>query len=203
MRNLVVASPAALLFLSLSMLAVAQKQIQKQDANTLIPLDKVIQQVQSAVDEYQNNLGQGSYALPPLSSVEFDFKTTTGKTVSGSVSLFIIKFGASRERDTINDVTYTYAPKQPSAGNAELQSNERPPTLKDELAKTIQTAAQTVSGALTAAGLPFKHLTVNIQYGVKWDVNGAASPSISFVTIDLGGDINRNQVQSVKLVFGS
>jgi hypothetical protein len=176
-------------------------QGQKKPAADVVPLDQVIKQVQSALDEYQNNLGQGKPALPPLSSAEFDFKTTTGTTVSGGITLFIFKFGVSREKDVVNDVTYTYAPKKPSHG-AELESNEPPPSLKDELARTIQSAAKTVANSMSAAGLPFDHLTVNLQFGVKWDVNAAGSPQVSFVTINLGGDKNKNDVQSVKLVFG-
>jgi len=167
-----------------------------------VPLDQVIKQVQLALDEYQSHLGQGPAALPALSSAEFDFKTTIGTTVSGGVSIFIFKFGASRERDTVNDVTYTYAPIKPEVPASGLQSNEPPPSLKDELAKTIQLAAATVKGSATAAGLPFSKLVVNLQYGVKWDVNAAGTAPVSFVTINLGGDRNKNTVQSVKLTFG-
>jgi hypothetical protein len=165
------------------------------------PLDKVIKQVQAAIDEYQNNLGAGNKQLPPLASAEFDFKTTTGTTVSGGLSILIFKIGVSREKDTVNDVTYTYAPPEPPPSNNELQSNEPPPTLKDELAKTIQEAAKNVAASTIAAGLPFNQLTVNLQYGVKWDVNAAGSPQLSLVTINLGGDKNKNRIQSVKLTW--
>lgn len=167
----------------------------------VVPLDQVIKQVQAALDEYQSNLGQGKSSLPPLSSAEFDFKTTTGTTVSGGITLLIFKFGVSHENDTVNDVTYTYAPKQPHIGGAELQSNEPPPTLKDILAKTVQEAAKTVTASTTAAGLPFNKLVVNLQYGVTWDINASGSPQISFVTVNLGAERKKNTIQSVKLTW--
>ena len=173
----------------------------KKDTGDLVPLDQVIKQVQAALDEYQQNLGQGKSALPPLATAEFDFKTTTGTTVSGGFTLLIFKFGISHEKDTVNDVTYTYAPNPPKTAGSQLTSSEPPPTLKDDLAKTIQEAAKTITASSTAAGLPFNQLAVNLQYGVKWDVNASGSPQVSFVTINLGGDKNKNTIQSVKLTW--
>jgi hypothetical protein len=172
----------------------------KKDTGDRVPLDQVIKQVQAALDEYQQNLGGGKSALPPLANAEFDFKTTTGTTVSGGFTILIFKFGVSHEKDTVNDVTYSYAPNPPKTQGAQLTSSE-PPSLTDELAKTIQEAAKTITTASTAAGLPFNQLVVNLQYGVKWDVNASGSPQISFVTINLGGDKNKNTVQSVKLTW--
>jgi hypothetical protein len=164
-----------------------------------IPLSLVIAQVQDALNEYQNNLGAGESALPPLSSAEFDFKTITDVTVGGSVSLLIFKFGVTHLHETVNDVTYTYAVAPPKSVTGERVA---PPTLKDQLAKAIQGAAKGVQGAATAAGMPFSRLAVTIQYGVKWDLNGAGQSAISFVTVGLNADRSQNTVQSVKLTFG-
>lgn len=189
------------LLLCTSLFAQGSTQANKQPDG--LPLDKVIAQVQDALNEYQNNLGTGDYQLPPLSSAEFDFKTTTGKIGGVNITLLIFKFGASHEKDAVNDVTYTYAPPPPPPPpHGALASSQPPPSLKDQLAQTIQSAAKAVQGSSTAGGLSFSKLTVNLQYGVKWDVNGAGSYTISLVTIGVSGDYNKNTVQSVKLVFG-
>lgn len=165
------------------------------------PLNLVIAQVKGALAEYQNNRGGGADALPALSSAEFDFKATTATTVGLTVNLFIFKLGGSHENDVVNDVTYTYSvPKPPTT--ASLQSNKKPPLLKDALAQTIQSAAAAIKTSGTLGKLTFTKLTVNLQYGVKWDGNIGANVPISFVTIGLSGDKNKNTVQSVKLVFG-
>jgi hypothetical protein len=167
-----------------------------------IPLAAVIAQVTDAVQEYQNNRGAGAtQELPPLSSAEFDFKTTTAKTIGFSISLFIFKFGTSHEKDVVNDVTYTYSLPEPKKGPS-LQGSKPPPSLKDQLAQTIQSAAKAVKDSSTAAGLPFSKLTVNLSYGVKIDVNAEGKPVISIVTLDLSGAASKNTVQSVKVTFG-
>src|ERR1035441_10356680 len=61
------------------------------------PLDLIIPKVKEALDLYQHNLGNGPDALPPLTSAEFDFKTTTAKVVGFSVNLLIFKIGGSHE----------------------------------------------------------------------------------------------------------
>jgi hypothetical protein len=168
-----------------------------------VPLPKVIEQVNLALKEYQSNRGTGeTYELPPLSSAEFDFKTTTATVLGGTVTVLILKFGVSHENDLTNDVTFTYSLPKPQKGTT-LESEEPPPSLKDQLAQAIQSAAKSIKGASTAAGLPFSKLTVNIQYGVKWDGNAGVTAPVSLVTLGLTGDVNRNTIQSVKLVFGS
>jgi hypothetical protein len=169
-----------------------------------VPLQKVIDQVNLALKEYQENRGSGAaQELPPLSSAEFDFKTTTSTTVGGTVSVLVLKFGSTLENDVTNDITYTYSLPKPQKPNVGLESEEPPPLLKDQLAHAIQAAAAAVKTSSTAAGLPFSKLTVNLQYGVKWDTSGGASPKISLVTLGLTGDVNKNTIQSVKLTFGS
>lgn len=165
------------------------------------PLELVIAQVKAALDEYQRNLGGGADALPPLSSAEFDFKTTTGKTAGFTINLLIFKFGTSHENDEVNDVTYTYTVPKPSTPPG-LSALKKPPELKDELAKTIQSAAKAVKTSGTLGKLNFSKLTVNLQYGVTWDINASGNFQFTLVTAGVSGDKKKNTVQSVKLVFG-
>ncbi len=167
----------------------------------LAPLDLVIAQVKAALAEYQANLGGGADALPPLSTAEFDFKATTATTTELAVNLFIFKLGGSHEDDVVNDVTYTYSVPKPKPPRGKALSIEKPPLLKDALAQAIQSAAKAVKTAGTVGELPFNKLTVNIQYGVKWDGTIGANAPISLVTVGLSGEKNKNTVQSVTLVF--
>ncbi len=189
---------AILLPAALASVPVLAQDTQPKDT---VDLDSVIKQVTSALDDYQKNLGGGVDALPPLASAEFDFKTTVGKTVGGSINVLVFKIGASHEKDVVNDVTFTYAlPKPPKSAAA--AHTKKPPTLEDELANTIQAAAAAVKTAGTLGKLNFSKLSVNIQYGVKWDGNGGVNIPVSLVTVGLSGDVNKNTVQSVKLTFG-
>jgi len=165
----------------------------------VVPLDQVVTQVQAALDEYQQNLGSGQQKLPKLKSVEFDFKTTTKTTESGGITIFIFKIGVSHETDLVSDLTFSYGPKPPEG--AKLGSAAPPPDLKTTLAKAIQQAAKVAAGSTTALGLPLQSFTVVQQFGVTWDLNASGAPVLSLITVNLGGEKNRNQVQSVKLVF--
>jgi hypothetical protein len=163
----------------------------------------VVAQVTGALKEYQANLGSGKDALPPLSSAEFDFKTTTSTKEGFSLQILVFKFGTNHEKDVVNDVTFTYAlakhvppPKLPTKG-----VSLPPPQLKDQLTQTIQSAAESVKNARTLAGLPFSKLTINLQFSVDWNVNASGQVTYSFVTVGLSGAKDKNTVQSVKLVF--
>jgi hypothetical protein len=165
------------------------------------PLDLIIPKVKDALDLYQHNLGNGPDALPPLTSAEFDFKTTTAKVVGFSVNLLIFKIGGSHEKDDINETTFTYSVPPPPA-HAALESSKKPPTLEEQLAYTIQAAALAVKASKQLGPLTFSKFVVNVQFGVKWDGNIGANVPISLVTVGLNGDISKNTVQSVKLTFG-
>jgi hypothetical protein len=165
------------------------------------PLDLIIPKVKEALDLYQHNLGNGPDALPALSSAEFDFKTTTAKTVGATVNLFIFKIGGSHEKDDVNETTFTYSIPPPTPP-AQVQSSKKPPTLQEQLAYTIQAAALAVKQSKKLGPLSFTKFVVTIQFGVKWEGQAGVNVPISFVTVGLSGDISKNTVQSVKLTFG-
>src|SRR5215472_269667 len=142
----------------------AETSAESQPPNT-VDLNAVIKQVKAAVDKYQENRGSGPDALPPLSAAEFDFKTTTGTVGGLTINLFIFKIGASREKDVVNDVTYTYTLPKPKPGVG-VSRNQKPIPLTEALAQSIQNAATTLKNAGSLGELNFSKLTVTIQYGV-------------------------------------
>ena len=163
-----------------------------------VPLCAVVQQVTSALQRYQSELGTGKDALPPLAKAEFDFKTAAVTTVGAKISLFVFTIGGSHEKDVTNDVVFTYAlPKpKPSAVAPRI-----PVTLEDELYATIRGAAEQVQMAQKIGDVPFSSLEITVQFCVKWDGNAGANVPISLITVGLSGDKSRSTTQSMKLTF--
>lgn len=159
------------------------------------PLAAIIKEVKEAVDKYQESLGGGKSALPPLQSAEFDFKVVTEDNKKGGINLFIFSFGISTGNSTVNDVAYTYELPQPGA----KALSEEP--LKNVLAHTIEEAARAVKESGAMGDLKFTKLVVEIQFGVKWTVDFAGTFTYQFVTLNLGAGKSNNTVHSVKLTF--
>jgi hypothetical protein len=172
----------------------------KDNSGDAIPLAEVVRQVTSAIQEYQTSAGYSDPGRLTLSSAEFNFKTVTKMTIGGSIQVLVFKFGASHENDVISEVNFTYKPKSETQGLSN-KSTLQSPLFKDQLAQTIQSAAKAIKGAGAVEGLPLSQLTVNLQFGVTWDVGPGGQATISIVTVSLSGDVNKNTVQSVKLVF--
>jgi hypothetical protein len=164
-----------------------------------VVLDRVVETVRDALDQYKSGLHEKPDALPPLTTAVFDFKVTTATTVGGSINFFIFKIGGSHENDVVNDVTYTYT--IPAAVNAS-RTPPKSPELTEELVKTIQSAAAAAKTAAALGKLKLTKIAVNIQFGVKWDASGGINAPISLVTVGINGDKNKNTVQSVTLTFG-
>jgi hypothetical protein len=184
---------------------VEYKAAQKAKTTDTVPLSWVISQVQKALVQYNNSLGTGKDALPPLDSAEFDFKVTTAVVEGAKINFWIFSIGGSHEKDAVNDVTYTYSvPKATSSElRAEMNKPSKSPTLAEELVATIQRAAVAVKTAPTLGKLKFSKFTANIQYGVKWDASGGINvPVVATLVAGVNADVNKNSVQSVKLVFG-
>jgi hypothetical protein len=167
--------------------------------NQTADLPSVIASVQAAIDCYQANRGSGADALPPLASAVLDFKTTTGTVGGLSVSLFIFKLGASHERDTVNDLTFTYSPK---AGPPRGTQKKAPKSLTNSLANGILAAGSAAKVAPTLAGIPLNKVSITVQFGIKNDGSVSLNVPVELVTLGPSFDRNRNDTQSVTLTFG-
>lgn len=170
----------------------------EQEAARTAPLASVVAQVTSALDQYQESVAAGGDSLPAISAAEFEFKVTTATTGTGTVNFLIFKFGASRENDVVDDVTFIYSPPQPRV----TTSGVRQPPLTDALAIAIRSAEVAVKSAPRMNKLELNKIALVIQYSLKWDGNASATGPFSIVTAGLSGDRNKTAVQSVKLTFG-
>jgi hypothetical protein len=158
-----------------------------------VPLCLVAQQITRTLDTY--NADASSKSLPPLSKVVFDFKTTIATSGGFSFKIFIFSIGASHEKDTTNDVSFTYTVPPPS------RSLTPPHDFSTDLLNTLRAAAAQVKQTPTVGRGKFSALTVTLAYGVTWDLNGGAAAPISLVT--LGGNLDRKRAdtQTLTLVF--
>ena len=107
--------------------------------------------------------------LPKISSAIMDFKTTTGKTVGFSFSIFIFKIGASREKDVTDDVSFTYSVPKVVAPQPKGFVKPAPADLFKELVKEVAAAASAAQAQSTALGLPLSRVQIQISYGIKFD----------------------------------
>jgi hypothetical protein len=160
-----------------------------------LPLAEVVKEVKTAIDTYQASTG--THSLPPLQSVEFDFKVATKEVVKGSISFVIFSIGGSVSNATVNDVTYTYERPTP----APRALSEKPKILNQTLVQTIQEAAKAVKESGTLDDLKFTKLVVDVEFGVEWTLSAGGNFTYQFVTLNLGAEKNKNTVQSVKLTF--
>jgi len=170
-------------------------------------LPSVIQTVEQALKCYQSLTGGSDpdqpKGLPKLSSATLDFKTTTAKTVGFSISFFIFKVGASREKDVTDDVSFTYSvPKTVVPTKAASFLKPTATDLFSELVKDVQAAANTAKTQSTALGMPLSKVQITIGYGIKFDGNVSINAPIQLVTIGGNGDYNKNNTQTITLTFG-
>jgi hypothetical protein len=169
-------------------------------------LPSVVQTVERALECYQALAGTKDPAqpkgLPKLSSAVMDFKTTTGKTVGFTFSIFVFKVGASREKDVTDDLTFTYSVPKVTLPKTEGFVKPTPTPLYAELVKEVQAAASAAQAQSTALGMPLSKVGVTVAYGIKFDGNVSLSVPVQLVTIGGNGDYNKNNTQTITLTFG-
>jgi hypothetical protein len=140
--------------------------------------------------------------LPKISSAIMDFKTTTGKTIGFSFSIFVFKIGASREKDITHDISFTYGVPKVILPPAKGLTKPAPVDLFKELVKAVAAAASAAQAQSTALGMPLSKVQIQVSYGIKFDGTIGVNVPISLVTIGGNGDYNKNNTQTVTLTFG-
>jgi hypothetical protein len=182
-----------------------KKDVKDQPAD-VVDLSSVVQLVEQALKCYQVSSKDldplQPKGLPKITSATMDFKTTTGKTIGFSLSIFVFKVGASREKDVTDDISFTYSvPKLvPSPGKGLVKPP--PVDLFQELIKEVAAAAKAAQAQSTALGLPLSKVQIQVAYGIKFDANVGVTVPISLVTVGGNGDYNKNNTQTITLVFG-
>jgi hypothetical protein len=188
-----------------------KKDKKKVPEDNLIPLGVVVCEVENALDAYQQSkevsdrTDANKDPLPPIVSADFDFKTVVDTKGTLGIGFYIFKIGGSYDKQTTNDVDFQYVPKSLTVGFVEAK---KAVSFQEELLKTITNAAKAIKDEQAKPvpinikdPLVFKQLTINLSYGVTWDINGGISVPINIITLTASLDRSKNAVQSVKLVF--
>ena len=164
-----------------------------------MPLCLVAQQVVKTLNVF--NADASSKALPKLSSVTFDFQTSTTKSAGFSFQILVFDVGASHERDNTNEVSFTYTVPPPPASQPRtvLQTHD----FSEVLLATLEAAAEEIKQTQSVGQANFSRLSVTLGYGVIWDTSGGGSGSIGLVTLEGSIDRKRSDVQTLTLTFGS
>ena len=159
-----------------------------------VPLCLVAQQITRTLDTY--NADAASKSLPPLHKVIFDFKTTIATTGGFSFKILIFSIGSSHEKDTTNDVSFTY-----TVPSVAVRSIAPTHDFSQTLLATLRAAAEQVKQTPTVGAGKFSTLSVTLAYGVTWDANAGAAAPISLVTLGGNLDRKRSDTQTLTLLF--
>jgi hypothetical protein len=175
----------------------------EKDVNGCVPVEKVMDAVITALDEYQLKAEDSQGGLPKLVSAVFDFKTVVDTKGSGGGAVYIFKIGASLDKQQTTDLVFTYKPKaaKPPPHNAIATKTL---TLRDQLMDTIEETGKIVKSAPPPqhlGELEISQVDVTLSFGVSKDFTGGISLPINIVTVTASLDRNSNAVQQVKLTF--
>jgi len=164
-------------------------------------LHSVIVSVEAALKCYQDNIGEGSDALPPLQKAVFEFKTTTGKIAGVQVSFFVFSLKASGEKDDTDQMTFTYSLPTKKPGGLALKRKIPFQPLADQIVADMQAAAAAIKDAASLGKLNFNQLSVMIQFGIQFQGEAAINVPVQLVKIGPSVDYKKNEVQTVTLTF--
>ena len=164
------------------------------------PLQDVLTQVNLALRDYQIAAVQSNNKLPALKSADFDFKTSSSKSVGASFTFFIFTLGGSHSDESANDVVFHYEVPKPTRFQSHAQKT--PVQLREQLTHTIEAAARSLQNAPSVTGLTFTRLAVTLSYGVTWSVNGGISVPM-LVTSGLNAKKDHNAIQTIHLEFAN
>jgi hypothetical protein len=172
-------------------------------------LAPVIVATEAALNDYQTQAmsaeGEKS-GIPPLATADFDFKTVVDIKGGLSINLLIFTIGATRAKQTTNDLDFQYAPHiAPKAETFALDGSTAPKTLYQSIIDTLTASAKEIKkaqdGQTTELNkLDLCQLSLTLAFGVTTDVHGLRAP-FQLVTVSASLDRSKNNVQQVKLTF--
>ena len=174
----------------------------KLDKDT-VPLCLVTAKIKETLDKYNSDPTAGKTQLPTLTKAAFGFKTT--RTTSGgfSLNLFIFKIGTTRQSDTSEEVTFAYEKPKSNQGTLGFHPKKTPHDFSENLLSLLKSSATQVKAAQKFGDLPLSSLTLNLSFGVTWEVSaGVTAPVVAMVTAAATFDRKMADVQTVQLTYG-
>ena len=157
-------------------------------------LEAVVGAIQEAFAEAE---AQDVAGFPPLKSVTVKLQTEASRSVGGEIALYVFSLGSHYTAEAASTLELKMRPPE-----ARPPKGVRPAELKEALARAIQAAK--VGAAKASSGTPaFVMAEVSIDLKFAVEVDGTAGAKVRLVPLgaEAGGKLNRNQVQTIELVF--
>jgi hypothetical protein len=157
-------------------------------------LEAVVGAIQEALAEAET---QDVPGFPPLKSVTVKLQTEASRSVGGEIAIYVFSLGSHYTAETASTLELKMRPP------------ERPPKgvlpgpeLKEALARAIH-AAKAGAAKASSGSPPFVMSEVSIDLKFTVEVDGSAGAKVNLVPLgaEAGGKLNRNQVQTIALVF--
>lgn len=157
-------------------------------------LEAVVGAIQEALAEAET---QDVPGFPPLKSVTVKLQTEASRSVGGEIAIYVFSLGSHYTAETASTLELKMRPP------------ERPPKgvlpgpeLKEALARAIHAAK--AGAAKASSGSPafvMSEVSIDLKFAVE--VDGSAGAKVNLVPLgaEAGGKLNRNQVQTIALVF--
>jgi len=164
-----------------------------------VPLDDVVAEVESSLRDYQKDVTSSDNVLPPLKTAELNFKTVVQKQGTSGSSILIFTLKGSKQHQQTNDLQILYGVPKPTGS-----ASYNPVPLHKELLDAIRTASRAIESSMPSSSLGGLNLTttsISIKYAVTTSFSAEGKPVIQFVILNLAESYNKNEVQSIELIF--
>lgn len=163
-----------------------------------VQVAELLSSVQAALAEAQKELSREE--VPLLKSVTLDLSTEAKKDAGGKISLYVVSFGAKREKAESQEIEITLTP--PPKGSTQ-KAGFKPAVVTDRLVAAIVTAAHGVRGAGANKDFPLVFSGLKVTLG--FEVTTVGSPGVKFeilpVGFELSGDVSRSTAQKITVQY--
>ena len=157
-------------------------------------LEAVVGAIQQALSESE---AQEVPGFPPLKSVTVKLQTEATRSVGGEIALYVFSLGSQYTAETASTLELKMRPPE-----ARPPKGVRPEELKEALARAIHAAK--VGAAKASSGTPafvMSEASIDVKFAVELDGSAGAKVKLVPLGAEAGGKVNRNQVQTISLVF--
>ena len=159
-------------------------------------LEAVMDAIQQSLSESQTREVPG---FPPLKTVTVKLQTEASRSAGGEIEIYVFSVGSHYTAESASTLELKMKPPE-----GPPEKGLRPPgDLRQALARAIHLAK--VGVAKAGQGTPpfvMTEIEINLKFAVE--AAGSAGAKVALVPLgaEAGGKLNRNQVQTITLVFG-
>ncbi|WP_345167571.1 trypco2 family protein [Algibacter aquimarinus] len=169
----------------------------QESTKDVFPLEEVYEQVKIALEETQKDLE--SLELPKLKSVDINFQTVVSKEVKKKVKILIFSFGKTVNKEFTQTANFNFTvPK-----NIEEEIGKKKKiSLSEQLKETILQMAKSAKNIdNTDPDLRLSSISLELKFAIKKSKSPGIEFEIAPLNIELGGDLSKKAIHTVKLSF--